>query len=437
MRKPIWAAVALLSFSIASGNTWAREMTPFVGLKLENHSNIKRLSTDEVEDTVIAPYVGLEFEDATGDYSAAVNARVDFEKYQEGEFSDKTFVELDAYFDWIVQPGRFTWAVEDYSSQYRINIQEADSPGNTQNVNVFATGPDFLFSAGVWELLVKGRVANVAYSETNDDSARLITAISGKLDVNDYSSFNLDSTLSVVDFNEDFLDDYTVLTTGLRYNRELPYGKFHGAVGYNGFDFDSGKDKNDPYFDANLTLELAGSSRFELSGAYKLTDLALESFNPLYTRLLEDLEINSLFEQTTERGASGVYRVKRAFGSYTYFGSRFSTSVFGFVNQQRYFDFVDNNLDENGGGISFTYELSDKLMARAGMSVSDIKYKVADFDVDWKAAEMAAIYNFAENFFMVVGVATEDSQSEKALRDFKNDRIYLTLEYRAKPKLNN
>lgn len=435
MRKPLWVAVSLMSVVVAATPAQAREVIPVIGLKVEDHSNIKRLQENEVGDTVVSPYVGIEYEEETGDYTAFVDARVDFENYVDEVFDNRTFYEVDAYLDWNIQPGRFTWAVEDYADQYRINIQAPDTPENTQNVNVFATGPDLLLSAGAWEVLLKGRVGNVTYSKDAVDNNRLIMAGSAKRAINDYSALSLDSTLSVIDYDSDYLDDYKVITTGLRYGRDLPYGKFDGAVGYNGFDFDSRSDKNDPYFDVNLKLDLSGSSTFNFSGAFKLTDLALEAFNPLYTRLLDELELNTLFKQTTERGAAGVYRVKRAFGSYDFRGPLFGASVFGFVNQQRYFDNNSTNLDENGVGLSLSYELTEKFMVRGGVSVSDIKYKVANFDVDWTAAEVTGIYNFADNFFMVVGAMIEDSKSDdEPLRDFKDDRLYFAVEYKAQPK---
>lgn len=439
--------VAGLCCSLLAGGVAAedgRVVAPYVGLEIENNSNIQRAESDPIEDTKIAPYVGVEYEDVAGDYESKVSGELRRETFQDNTFSDDTLITFDGYFDWVVVPGRFTWAVEDYADQYRINVKQRDNPGNRQTVNVFATGPDFLFSNELGDLLVKARYADVSYSETEEDSRRFIAAGSLKRVLNAYSALHVDTTLSLVDYDASWADDYDVITTGLRYRRDLPYGVLSGAVGYNGFDFDSGKSKNDPYYDLNLRLNLGGGSSVELSGAFKLTDLALESFNPLYTRLLDDLDINTLFEQTTERGSSGVYRVNRGFGSYTFTGDLLSTTVFGYTNRQRYFENVTNNFNETGVGMSLGYQLSSGIYLYAGASAADVSYIDVDegVDVDWLRYTAAASYNLAENMFIIGGVIKEDSQDNQDVqitgdddinRDFKNTMVYLKFEYRVKP----
>ncbi len=413
---------------VATTVAQAKEVTPLVGLSVISHSNISKIHSPEVSDTILNPYVGVKYRDINSQFESSVDFRLDYEKYVDNTFDAKTLFEMDGYLDWIIDPGRLTFSVEDYAGQYRINIQDPDTPSNIQNINVLAAGPDLLMARGAWDVLLKARLANVVYSETADDNTRVIGAASLRRSINSYSSLSIDSTLSIINYKADFFDDYNVVTTGLRYSRELPYGELKAAAGYNGFHFSNRADKNDPYYELNLHFDLGGSSSADFVSEFKLTDLALDAFNPLYTRLLS--EFNYLRNETTEKGASGVYRATRHSASYTYAGSLTTLTVLGYYVKKNYFSYTENNFEDKGLGANVSYTLSERASLYAGLTRSNVKYTNAGYDVDVERAGVGVSYNVKEGLYLLLGAQTDVNVSDEIKRDYSDTAYYLQLEYK-------
>ncbi|MGV6857345.1 MAG: hypothetical protein ACWA5X_00065 [bacterium] len=427
MKLASTGVVALAGILMASSGV-AKEITPLVGMSVKSHSNISKIHAPEVADTIITPYAGVKYKDVNSQFESSVDFRLNYETYADNTFDDRALYEMDGYVDFILDPGRLTFSVEDYAGQYRINIQDPDSPSNIQNINVLAAGPDLLLARGAWDVLLKARLANVIYSETADDNTRVIGAASLRRSINSYSSLSVDSTLSFINYNADFFDDYNVVTTGLSYYRDLPYGSLKGSAGYNGFHFDNRADKNDPYYDLSVHLDLGGSSSADFVSEYKLTDLALDAFNPLYTRLLSDFDY--LRDETTEKGASGVYRATRHSVSYTYAGSLTSVTLLGYFDRKNYFSIIENNFDDKGVGANISYTLSERVNLYAGITKSKVSYKKAGFDVDVQRAGVGVSYNLREDISILVGAQTDVNESDEVKRDYSDTAYYVQLEYK-------
>jgi len=146
----------------------AKEFIPRLGLSVEQNDNIYKTRENAEEDTIVTPYFGFIYEGQGPQLDASVDFEVRNERYTSSSFGNQNLFSVDAYIDWAIVPNRLIWAVEDVASTQRIEAFDKATPDRLQNFNVFTTGPDFIFSSGVYESLLKLRLGDVSYSEKTD-----------------------------------------------------------------------------------------------------------------------------------------------------------------------------------------------------------------------------------------------------------------------------
>lgn len=411
----------------------AKELTPRMGITVSSHSNVARKPSNEISDVAIRPYVGFEYEEEAAQFSADIDFQLDHEQYKDDTFDAQNFFRADAYMDWNLVPGRLSWVVEDYAYSQRIDIFDPNRPDNLQNFNVLLTGPDVLFSSGVYEALVKARLGSVYYSEFDADNLRFTASAIGRRLLNDYSEANADLQLTSVFFNKDFFDDYLLGKAAVGYKRELPYGDLLLKGGVNWVQHDSGVDASDPY--GALKFKYVSQSGYHtltttLSSQY--SDPALDAYNPLYTRLY-DVGIDRVVNPN-ELVGTGAYKRDRAEVIYAINGSRLGMSVTGFANKRSYFILDDTDTRDKGVAYGISYRLNPLTYVWAGYYTASIDYLKTDLHLDARSPNVGLSYNLSDTLTLTVGVVSEENDSNDPEKEYKDDIYYVKLEYKGLKK---
>src|SRR5690606_26399115 len=114
------------------------------------------------------------FEHERERHTLTVDADLGFESHSYGSYSDSLVGGLAAGATYRLLRDRLTWVAEDNFGQALIESRDTITPDNTQDLNVFSTGPDIQFPLGPrTALTLQGRWTNVSYQESSYGNNRL------------------------------------------------------------------------------------------------------------------------------------------------------------------------------------------------------------------------------------------------------------------------
>jgi len=417
----------LVSLSMLLNEANAKEFIPRLGLSVEQNDNIYKTKEGAEQDTVVTPYFGFIYEDQGSQLDASIDFEIRNERYLNNSPNNQNLFSANSFLDWIIVPNRFVWAFEDMANTQRITAFEAAKPSNIQNFNVFTTGPDFIFSDGSYEGLLKLRVGDVYYSDTGADNQRLIGSASAKRLINEYSSLGLKAAVSLVDFEEVFRVDYDIGFMGAAYERELPYGTFQITTGFNWVNHDNGIEENAPMGELEFEYD-NGANVLRLAASSKYSDPALEAYDPLYSRQY-DVGVGKPVNANEVSGVE-VVDSNRAEASYTREGARVKATVLGYLeNREPLLGNPASYLEQVGYNVGLAYQLRDNLSLWVGHNASDNDFTKKNSYVKSVSTSVGVNYNISQYLKLTVGASVGEDSSDDPKRDFSNDIVFLRIEY--------
>lgn len=177
-----------------------------------------------------------------------------------------------------IRPQRFTWLLQDTLGEGVIDSLAGDSRANRQRINIFNTGPDFVFRLGPSNTLNLGaRVSRESYEVTQTDSTRKVVRGSWAYQRSASLTLSANATGMRVDFDDDVLnEDYDRGEAYLQANARLSRTTVEARAGAVKVDRDRSGDVND--VNARVTLDYRPSSttRFSWTSLRRVSDSALE-----------------------------------------------------------------------------------------------------------------------------------------------------------------
>ncbi len=437
-------ATGLLLAAMFSGTVSAKEFVPFFGFGVESHSNITRgndkSALPKTSDTVYRPYAGFNFSEKVDKVSAEMQFRVERQLYSKGSFDDQNFFAVDGFVDYEVVPGRFIWATEDSANTRRIIIQDPATPDNLQTFNVFTTGPDLHFTRGANDIVVKGRLGDVHYSDQLADNTRFIGSVALQRAVSEVSRIGLNVSGSLVRFQQDFQVDYDLASVTAGYDRETPWGSLGIQGGYNFLDFENGVSESDPSLQASLVIggKEESANALTFSASQKFSDPALDVFDPIYTRLFQVQGVGTI--DTNERAGTGASRTRRGELSFERHGDRYGVKLFGYLQDlDRPVD-IQETQKEKGGGLNLSYVLRERINVWASYFrfESDFTNKRIDNDpantgdpvsVDGVTVAAGLSWQIRERVSLSIGAKREKDDSNSVERRFTDNTVFVNIQY--------
>lgn len=426
-------SLALLSFS-AYGYTFS----PEIGVNIKQHSNIARDATN-VEDTVVSPYLGFSFRETSSALDANINFQVTHEEYLDDTFSSLDLFDIIAFADWIVVPQRFVWAFDDYATAQRISAVDASRPDNLQTVNVFSTGPDLIFSEGVWSVLGKLRGGNTTYTESDEDSVFYGGSLAVIREINEYSRIATGAIYRINDFDEEALTDYDVGKAFVEYSRDLPAGTLVTGFGASYADVDTKKDDTVPYFKLSLSYNPTGFYTINISATNEFSDDAGRAYNATSSRQVDAGQTNAALGGITQ---PGIYETRSVSLTGQYSSGLFTLGATGFHDEKSFFEGgrfdVDagtaSNTKETGAAVNASWLLTEKLNLNIGGTYKEIDYPREVFADEDYTIFAGLNYRISRKLFTKLGISREERKSNVATRLFDDDVIFFSLVYKGGDK---
>lgn len=166
--------MAIVLYGSCPSALFAGDFAYGLGYASEYSSNIMRVPVNEQKEWVNSVLGGVAYEENTPDLAARVWSQVAYLDYKNNVFEDEVLFDLDSSAVWTISPEQFTWSVADVYRQLPTSVTAPETPANREDVNVFATGPDYFVHVSPVQTLVFGaRYGNVYTREDNTDNDRL------------------------------------------------------------------------------------------------------------------------------------------------------------------------------------------------------------------------------------------------------------------------
>ena len=387
----------------------------FAGYRGEYSDNI-RLSAEPAEDEAIhALRLGVAARSEVREFDMTAIAYADFRDYYRDTFQDQTRVALDANARW--RPSRqLAWSVEEYYGQALIDVTQPNTPGNTQDVNVFAFGPNvYLFPSGRDTVELGVRYGNYYLERDESDAHRYAGLARWRRGWSPITDVSLNFEMLKVDRYETGVD-YDRLHSFVELERRRPRGHYRAALGATSARGEVEDDE--PFARIEWLHRLAPDAQTTLAFGTRLSDYA------------EDVLATGILPET---GMTGTYRLDYAQLQYVNQSARAGDRATVYAETR---DFAAGGEERRQGGLleiglGFSERLSGALL---GGFVA-IRYAGTDLEDRDSTGGARLSYRLTRHLSSGIEARYSTRASSNAARDYDERRGALTLSYDTNPAL--
>lgn len=367
-------AALAAAMALAGQDAMAARLEYTLDLGVGRNDNLNFSPDDPREDTIYRPGVGFSLTQDSEKVFANIAGRVEYRHYADGTYDSGPDGEVSGRVDWHAIPQRLTFTVEDTLGLEAIDVLDADSPDNRQQVNVFSAGPNLSFRVGdamdgEVELRYVDTNAEVT-DEFNSNRIDLAMRTIRRLDAASSLAFNLRG--QTVDFDdEQTARNYRRADLFARYERHLRHFDFALDAGYSALNYSSGAgNRSEPLLRGDVAWNPTDAHRFSIGLAQQFSDAATEAMEQLDEGVTAP---GSILTGDTVINAS-PFKERRATLDYTYTSARFSVAVESYAHRLDYLE--SDEFDQTGRGARATllWMLNPRLVAGAFAGADTVRY---------------------------------------------------------------
>ena len=432
-RSTICAAVAV---ALAGGAMPARawDIDWSLGLGYEHSDNIVRTAFDPVSGNTITPFFEIAATEEGDTLRANIVGSFGYDYYTTDELDSNFIANAGVNLLWSIQPERWLWSLDNYTTQEPIDVFATQSPDNVQNTNVFSTGPTLLYRFSE-AMTGRARVRYInTYAEEADDFNSDRFAFDARLlrDISEVSALSVNGTAETVS-----LDDPT--PTAPDFDRYSIFGGYdwrstrttlHLDVGWNWVDFDDLDTRDGPLARFGAEVAVTPISTFDASIEHQLSDTAsdLASAIPNADALLLPQAVGE--GGGTATVGSDVYEEDTLTLGYTRLGERFTLRASGYYAEEDY----ENNqlLNQQNHGVLATldYRISPLMSVGVFANMDWEDFTEADLDSREDEYGLRFSYSILRNLDLNLEASQADRSSNEPTNEFEETRYYAAIIWR-------
>lgn len=247
----------------------------FAGYRGEYTNNVRLAAQMTEDEAVHALRAGLAARSETRELDMTAIGYADFRNYYRDTFEDQTRVAVDASARW--RPARqLAWTVEEYYGQTLVDVTQPNTPGNTQDVNVFAFGPNVYFFPSPRDTVEVGaRYGNYYLERDESDAHRYVAVARWRRGWSPITDASLNFEMLKVDRYEAGAD-YDRVHSFVELERRRPRGHYRAAFGATSARGEFEEDE--PFVRAEWLYRLTTETHMSLSLGTRLSDYAEDVF---------------------------------------------------------------------------------------------------------------------------------------------------------------
>ncbi len=219
------AAPQSFDLGLTAGATWS--------------DNIALASANEQDGTIGQLGVTLGYNRESRRLRSDIDVNAAWQHYLDNEFDDDVIGGLNGTVVLGIAPEQFEWLFQDSFGQSRVNLFDALTPGNRQNVNYFTTGPDFTLRFGqATSLKLTGRYSATNYEEIGLDDERYSASLALIRRLSGASSVSLNAVRERFAYDDPAINEYDRHEAFLRYELGNARTTLRADAGYTAIDDD-------------------------------------------------------------------------------------------------------------------------------------------------------------------------------------------------------
>ncbi len=422
-RSAASALACAIALTLAAAGARAQEFNYDLKSGIGHSNNIARTQTDTIDEWILGLGLGFDYAYQSGRIDATAFSDLVWYDYLENTYDSNVIGNFAGSLLYTIAPERFTWTFTNTFGQAQSDPFQPVTPDNSENINVFTTGPDFMFSVGPrYQARVFGRWTDLYYQTNPYGGQRWLGGLSFERALSAQSTLSLNGTYAKMNYyDQPSQYDFNVQEYYAGYKTANARTSLLVNLGYRTLTRD-GSTTDGPLVKLNLTRKLSGYSSIMLDAGSQYGDagtfLSEEGRppsgggqGPLYAN--RDVAVRNNVE--------GTWRIDRQ-----------RTNIWFSAGYEQ-LDYVDNDAQDQDW-VSLraraSRRLNEALTLGAGVSWRDYTFPNASGQ-DYNQFEVRADLNWkpARAFYVDLAAEYNTRNSDSPTGGYDETRFFLWLGY--------
>ncbi|MBI3563131.1 MAG: outer membrane beta-barrel protein [Gammaproteobacteria bacterium] len=332
----------------------AAELDYLVGYQALYSDNIRQSATNAESDLIHRLYSGFVYHVDEPAIQSSTTGTIKYDDYKNNTYNGGFNGTLDSLNTIIMVPRFLRWAVDDHLHYLPINSTTVFTPDNSQQTNLFSSGPTFGFNfTPIDKLELEGRYEKYYEEKTSGDNTRNYYAARINHEFSATNSLELNHEIRRYKFDDQInYVNYNRNDTFLRYASRGSTNDYFVELGNTTYKKDNNTTGSGNRGRLGLFRRITRDSSFAFNYRNELSDVPQE----LGTRSWVDtIVINGIAVSNT----ADIFRIISAEAIYNNIFGRDDFVFNAFHNETNYqSSAVLNDEKETGASIKFTHELT-------------------------------------------------------------------------------
>lgn len=423
-----WLACAHVGVRVAvtstilclAGSATAGELGYQLSLGAGHSDNVNQDPTNEVDQDIATAGLKFSFDQDSARLRADVVGDLSYYKYLDDAYDPDLVGTVSGSALFALLPDRITWAVSDEFGQALTDPFQSDTPTNRENINYFATGPDFITALGSqMRLRVGARYALADYEVTSFDSTSAGGQLALERILSDRSSVSLNGNLEHVKYDEASLNaDFDHSELFVHYEGEGARTNLKVDVGYSQLDREVSADtESGSVFRVDASRRISPSSMLLLVAGHEFETSA---------SLANDFGNLGVETAPGQQSAEPYLRDHVSLG-WTFNRNLTGLGISAYWEQSTHE--VHTSLDQTTTLYSANYrrEMSPRASVQLTVARTGVEYENPSPSYDEQLASASFSWRLSRNLTINVKYDFTDRSSDDPTTDYTENRFWLSI----------
>lgn len=251
------------------------DLTYEVEAGVGHSDNITRVETGEIDETLATIGANVDWSKKTRRFEGDALVNLDYVEFLDDTYDGEVVGTADANLLFGIVPERIIWQVQDSFGQAQGDPFRPVTPENSENVNYFTTGPDFVMNLGSQNSLrLFGRWSSTNYEETDLDGDRTSAGLTLSRELSAASRAGLNYSWEESEFDNPLNTGYERRSAFLNYDFTGGRTQISAQVGYSWLELDdgSGTENGGELIEISITRDVSSSSTLVLTAGSSFSD---------------------------------------------------------------------------------------------------------------------------------------------------------------------
>ena len=412
----------------AGGDVTKWELTAGV-----THSdNIALSAIDPISDSILQTGLQLQVADKRPRLDTEISADISYWDFANHTFKSQVVGGADAGLTLAIVPSRFTWSAHDNFGQLAVDPTTVLTPGNTQNVNLFSTGPSIALPLGsdVNTLVLQGLYSKADYGTTLQDNQQHLGSVSLQHKLSERTTVSLNASDTHTVYDDSLVgSSFDVREGSIGFDAVGVRTSLTSAVGYTELRF-LGESHDGLLARLGMTRFIGSRSKLSLEIGTEYTDSATQFAEGQQFRGVQTVPGTPGLQGSVSDAVVSIdpFKSDYAIGAWDLLGTR-STLSFGFTLRSETHE-QQTQFDRRLGTatVTFTRRISPLFVLSASSFYTRERFSGVNADLDTWSVGAGLDWTLSRTLAVQARFNRQDGSGTGA-RNYTEDRAYIGISY--------